>query len=65
MDGLIKNWNPDRAFGFIAVHGQSDVFFHVTELEDGYDPLRNDQVSFDLGQDNRGRVCAKDIRRVD
>ena len=65
MDGLIKAVITDRGFGFIGVHGQSDVFFHVSELEEGFDPLRNDKVKFELGQDTRGRVCAKDIRRVD
>jgi cold shock CspA family protein len=64
VEGLIKAVIEDRGFGFIGVHGQSDVFFHVSELEDGYDPLRNDKVKFDLGQDTRGRVCAKDIRRA-
>ena len=29
--GTIKRYFPDRGFGFIARHGQTDLFFHISD----------------------------------
>jgi cold shock protein len=57
MFGTVKNWIPDRGFGFIKREdGQPDVFVHVTDVERAGlgDRLQVGQrLQFDLQPDRR------------
>jgi CspA family cold shock protein len=59
--GKVKFFNERKGFGFILDdESQQDVFVHVSGL---IDKIReNDQVSFDLTEDNRGKK-AINVRR--
>jgi uncharacterized membrane protein YsdA (DUF1294 family)/cold shock CspA family protein len=59
--GTVTKWDDDRGFGFVRIEGNpSDVFLHISALGDTRRrPLVGDQVSFDLGQDNQGRLRAE------
>lgn len=54
-EGTIKRLT-DRGFGFIAVEGQKDMFFHMSSLIDAqWDELRDGmRVQFDIGQSPKG-----------
>jgi len=52
--GKVKFFNERKGFGFILDdESQQDVFVHVSGLVDKI--RENDQVSFDLTEDNRGK----------
>jgi CspA family cold shock protein len=59
--GKVKFFNERKGFGFILDdESQQDVFVHVSGL---IDKIReDDQVSFDLTEDNRGKK-AINVRR--
>jgi len=59
--GKVKFFNERKGFGFILDdESQQDVFVHVSGL---IDKIReNDQVTFDLTEDNRGKK-AINVRR--
>lgn len=62
MEGTVKFFNPDRGFGFIVSEETgNDVFFHITNLAEGYLPEEGDIVNFELGQGRDGRTSAKDV----
>ena len=49
--GIVKWYNPDKGFGFIApVNGGKDVFLHVSAVEfAGHgDPYEGDRISYDV-----------------
>ncbi len=54
-EGTIKRLT-DKGFGFIDTGGGSDMFFHMSAVEDiAYDQLREGQrVSFNAGQGPKG-----------
>jgi CspA family cold shock protein len=59
--GKVKFFNERKGFGFILDdESQADVFVHVSGLVDKI--RENDQVSFDLTEDNRGKK-AINVRR--
>lgn len=62
--GKIKQYNPDKGFGFIAT-AEGDVFFHISDYpaSEG-EPKRNEKVKF-LVQENEGKFKAVKIERVD
>lgn len=55
MTGTIKTLT-DKGFGFIAVEGGKDIFFHSSSLQDvSFDDLRQgDAVSFETEDSDRG-----------
>lgn len=59
--GRIKHINEAKGFGFISVYGADDVFFHITAAN-GARLMRGDRVTFEVGEDKRGRLCAKEVR---
>jgi CspA family cold shock protein len=65
MQGRVAHWNPERGFGFIAINGEPDVFAHVSQVEDGFDPLINDLVNFEIEIDTQGRRKARNVFRAD
>jgi CspA family cold shock protein len=59
--GKVKFFNERKGFGFILDdESQQDVFVHVSGLVDKI--RENDQVTFDLTEDNRGKK-AINVRR--
>ncbi len=54
--GIIKKKVEEKGFGFIALEGQEDVFFHMSACNGLYNDLQQDQqVSFDLEDSPKGK----------
>jgi cold shock protein len=55
MNGIIKK-KTEKGFGFIAIEGADDLFFHSNSLVDiTYDELKEgDSVTFDKEQTQKG-----------
>ena len=66
--GTVKFFNENKGYGFIAPDdGGNDAFVHISAVErSGMRTLRQDQrVSYDLQQDNRGKMSAVNLKPVD
>ncbi|RZI54787.1 MAG: cold-shock protein [Pseudomonas sp.] len=67
ITGTVKFFNPDKGYGFIAPeNGGSDAFVHISAVERaGMHTLDKDQrVSYDLEQDNRGKTSAVNLQNA-
>lgn len=65
ITGTVKFFNADKGYGFIAPEGGgNDAFVHITAVERaGLRSLNKDQrVSYDLEQDQRGKVSAVNLQ---
>ena len=67
--GILKLWNADRGYGFIADSaGGPDVFLHVTALEAaGIDPdslRKGDRLTFEVENTRDGKTKAGSVRRT-
>lgn len=64
--GVVKMFNIDKQFGFVTVKGEPDVFFHLSAAEDADTAyfMRGNRVTLEIGEDKRGRTCAKNVRLV-
>lgn len=63
--GTVKFFNEGKGYGFIQPDGGgNDAFVHVTAVERaGMRTLReNQRVSYDLQQDNRGKMSAVNLK---
>ena len=63
--GTVKFFNDSKGFGFIAPDGGgNDAFVHVSAVERaGMRSLREKQrISYDLEQDNRGKMSAVNLK---
>ena len=68
--GTIIRILRDKAYGFIKVDGEKDLFFHANDLEgctiddlhDGNDSHEATLVSFRVGANKSGRAQAEDVR---
>jgi CspA family cold shock protein len=66
--GTVKFFNENKGYGFIAPDGGgNDAFVHISAVErSGMRSLReNQRVSYDLQQDNRGKMSAVNIQPAD
>ena len=66
--GTVKFFNENKGYGFIQPEGGGqDAFVHITAVERaGMRTLRQDQrVSYDLQQDNRGKMSAVNLKPAD
>lgn len=66
--GTVKFFNESKGYGFIQPDGGgSDAFVHITAVERaGFRSLReNQRVSYDLQQDNRGKMSAVNLKSAD
>ena len=54
--GVVKWFNAEKGFGFIAVEGGADVFVHYSAIQsEGYRSLEeNQKVDFDITQGPKG-----------
>jgi len=67
ITGTVKFFNTDKGYGFIAPEdGSNDAFVHISAVERaGMHTLDKDQrVSYDLEQDNRGKMSAVNLQRA-
>ena len=66
--GTVKFFNEQKGYGFIAPEGGGqDAFVHITAVERaGMRTLHeNQRVSYELQEDNRGKMKAENLRSVD
>ena len=66
--GTVKFFNEGKGYGFIQPEGGGqDAFVHITAVERaGMRTLReNQRVSYDLQQDNRGKLKAENLKPLD
>jgi len=67
-NGTVKFFNESKDYGFIAPDGGgNDAFVHITAVERaGMRSLReNQRVSYDLQQDNRGKMSAVNLKPIE
>jgi CspA family cold shock protein len=65
INGTVKFFNADKGFGFIQPDdGSSDAYVHISAVEAaGMRTLdREQRVTYELQQDNRGRSSAVNIQ---
>ena len=65
--GTVKFFNPDKGFGFIPPEGGgNDAFVHISAVEKaGMRTLDKEQrVSYDLEQDQRGKTSAVNLQNA-
>jgi cold shock protein len=66
--GTVKFFNEHKGYGFIQPdEGGNDAFVHITAVErSGMRTLRqNQRISYDLQQDNRGKMSAVNLKSTD
>ncbi|WP_341631987.1 cold-shock protein [Sphingomonas agri] len=66
--GTVKFFNESKGYGFIAPDGGgNDAFVHISAVErSGMRSLRQDQrVTYDLQQDNRGKMSAVNLKSAE
>ncbi|WOE32831.1 MULTISPECIES: cold-shock protein [unclassified Acinetobacter] len=65
QQGKVKQYHPDKGFGFLALAGHPDIFFHISDFpsEQG-EPKRNERVKF-LLEANGQKFKAIKIERVE
>ena len=54
MEGTVKWYNERKAFGFIEVEEDKDVFVHRNALPEGTILNEGDSVEFDVEQSDKG-----------
>lgn len=64
QQGHIKKWQDDKGFGFIETEAGESVFFHVSAFKAQRRPEIGEQVVFTVGQDNQGRLQAKEVQEL-
>lgn len=63
--GTVKFFNESKGFGFIQPEGGgADAFVHISDVErSGMNTLReNDRVSYDVEEDQRGKMKATNLK---
>ncbi|OMD92520.1 hypothetical protein BSK49_03790 [Paenibacillus odorifer] len=66
LEGVVKQFNVDRGFGFIGVKGHRDHFFHISAALDSDSAylMPGDRVEIETGTDSKGRCCATYVRLI-
>lgn len=63
MQGTIKFFNTEKWFGFIVpADGSQDMFFHVSQCVEGWDPMEGENVTFEVGSGRDGRPAAWNVQ---
>jgi CspA family cold shock protein len=58
MEGTVKWYNSMKAFGFIEVEGQDDVFVHKSAIPEEVVLNEGDSIQFDIEQSDKGPHAA-------
>ena len=63
--GKVKFFNRKKGFGFLIDDSdQSDIFVHITAINDKKEPfITDDAVSFDYSENKNGR-CADNVKKI-
>lgn len=64
LDGTIIQYDNEKKFGFIQTKNNKDIFFHIREFRPRREPAIGEQIVFELGEDNQGRICAVNIQEL-
>ena len=64
MRGTVKYYNRDRGYGFIAVRGEPDRYFHMSQLYGQDPPYVGNTVTFDPALRD-GKPIAKHVEIID
>jgi len=59
MKGTVKFFNSEKEFGFIAGEDGKEYFVHKTGLEEGVTIDKDDAVTFEVEQGDRGPKAVK------
>lgn len=63
MQGTIKFFNTEKGFGFIVpADGSEDMFFHISQCVEGWDPMEGENVMFEVGSGRDGRPAASNVQ---
>ncbi|MFG6430269.1 cold shock domain-containing protein [Roseateles sp. LYH14W] len=64
--GILRSWNEERGFGFIApAQGGAELFVHISALpRDGSRPIVGETLTFELGRGKDGRPQAVNVVRT-
>ena len=66
LTGILRSWNDDRGFGFIApTQGGREVFVHVSAFRrDGTRPTVGETLTYELGRGKDGQPQAVKVVRT-
>ena len=59
MKGTVKFFNSEKEFGFIAGEDGKEYFVHKTGLEEGVTLDKDDAVTFETEQGDKGMKAVK------
>lgn len=59
MTGKVKMYNEDKGYGFIAGEDGTDYFVHASAVSSAETLYRGANVSFDPGENERGKIARK------
>ncbi|RYY78347.1 MAG: cold-shock protein [Moraxellaceae bacterium] len=67
QQGILKQWNTDKGFGFIRPDdGGKDIFIHISAFpKDGVTPQLGEKIRYDISADQNGKPKAVAIERLD
>lgn len=66
MQGKIKKYDRERAFGWIEIEDHVKlIFFHVSQWEHKNAPTVGQQVQFSEGVDRKGRTQAQSVTPIE
>jgi cold shock CspA family protein len=56
LTGILRSWNDERGFGFIApTHGGAEIFVHISAFpRDGSRPTVGEKLTYELGRGKNG-----------
>lgn len=62
MKGTVKFFNREKEFGFITGEDGKDYFVHKTGLEEGVTIDKEDSVTFETEEGDRGMKAVKVVK---
>jgi cold shock CspA family protein len=62
--GRVFSYKALMGFGFIYFNDGESIFFHKNDSQNVEALSPGDPVSFTIGTDFRGRLCARNVKRI-